>query len=70
MSLPPEIVERWKANAQAAGVVLTDEDIARISASGFPARMAAFQRLLDELDINNLPPDHLADRVNGASDDE
>ena len=70
MSLPPEIVDRWKANAAAAGVALTDEDIARISAAGFPERMAAFYRLLDELDANNLPPDHLADRVNGAPADE
>jgi hypothetical protein len=70
MSLPPEIVARWKANAAAAGVVLTDEDIARISAGGFAERMAAFQRLVDELDANNLPPDHLADRVNGAPADE
>ena len=27
MSLPPEIVDRWKANAAAAGVALTDEEI-------------------------------------------
>jgi hypothetical protein len=70
MSLPPEVIARWKANAAAAGVALTDEDIARISGGGFPERMAAFYRLLDELDANNLPPDHLADRVNGAPADE
>ena len=69
MSLPPEIIARWKANAQAAGVRLTDEDIERITAAGLPERLAHLERIIAEADANNLPPDFLADRNEGAYDD-
>lgn len=54
-----QIRDRWKRNAAAAGVRLTDEDIARIDERGFLARVAAIEGMIESLDATETAPDYL-----------
>lgn len=53
------IVQRWKVNAAAAGVRLTEADIARISASGALERIARVEEIIDATGADNVAPDYL-----------
>jgi hypothetical protein len=53
------VLQRWRANAAAAGVKLTDEDIERISARGFLERVLATEALIARANARNVVPDYL-----------
>jgi hypothetical protein len=54
-----DVLRRWRANADAAGVHLTDEDIARISARGLLERVVATEALLARVNAREVVPDYL-----------
>ena len=54
-----ELRARWKRNAEAAGVRLTDDDIARIDERGFLARVAAVEQMIEATNAVERTPDYL-----------
>jgi hypothetical protein len=59
MMSPDEILRRWRSNAAAAGVKLTDEDIERIAARGFVERVIATEAMIDLTNAREVTPDYL-----------
>jgi hypothetical protein len=55
-----DIVRRWRASADAAGVRLTDEDVERITARGGLDRVLAVEGILKRVDAREEVPDYLA----------
>jgi hypothetical protein len=53
------VLARWKANAAAAGVPLSDEDIERIQARGFLERTIAVEAMIERLAAGEDLPDYL-----------
>lgn len=67
MSIPEEIVRRWKANTSALGIRLTDEDIERLAATGLGDRLTMVDDIIRGTESRNVVPDYLADtRKDGA----
>jgi hypothetical protein len=54
-----EVVRRWQANAAAAGVRLTDEDIERISSRGTIDRVLMVEHIIATMKAANTAPDYL-----------
>jgi hypothetical protein len=54
-----EIVRRWRANAAASGVRLTDDDVVRLTERGFIERVAATEAMLARLTAAEIAPDYL-----------
>ena len=70
MSIPEEIVQRWKANTSALGIRLTDEDIERIAGSGLGDRLTMVEDIIRGTRSRNVVPDYLADtRKTGTADE-
>ncbi|HUG15091.1 MAG TPA: hypothetical protein VMM78_08730 [Thermomicrobiales bacterium] len=61
-----EIVRRWRASADATGVRLTDEDLARIESRGGLDRVLAIENILDRVAARVDVPDYLATLTGGA----
>lgn len=59
MSADEELVRRWRANAAAAGVRLTDEDIARIDARGQVERVRIVEAIIQRANAREVVPDYL-----------
>jgi hypothetical protein len=53
------VLARWRANAAAAGVPLSDEDIDRIQARGFLERAIAVEAMIERLVVGEVLPDYL-----------
>jgi hypothetical protein len=53
------VLARWRANAAAAGIPLSEEDIDRIQARGFLERAIAVEEMLDRLTTGEVLPDYL-----------
>lgn len=58
MSSDP-IIARWRANTNAAGVRLNDDDIERITARGLIERVQAAEAILARVDARETVPDYL-----------
>lgn len=70
MSLSDEVIQRWKANTQALGIRLTDEDIERIAATGLGDRLTMADEIIAATRARDVVPDYLADtRGSGARDE-
>lgn len=59
MSVDESLIDRWRANAAAAGVTLTDEDIERIDSRGQLARIRAVEAIIARADAREAVPDYL-----------
>lgn len=59
MSADEGLIRRWRANATAAGVTLTDEDIARIDARGQVARIRTVEAIVQRAAAREVAPDYL-----------
>jgi hypothetical protein len=59
MGADEELIRRWKANAAAAGVRLTDEDIARIDGRGQVERIRAVEAIIERVNAREVTPDYL-----------
>lgn len=55
-----DVIQRWRSNANAAGVRLTDEDIERITSRGGIDRVLAVEEILARADARDVVPDYLA----------
>ena len=59
MSADEELIRRWRANALAAGVRLTDDDIARIDGRGQVARVRTVEAIIERANAREVVPDYL-----------
>jgi hypothetical protein len=59
MGADEELIKRWRANAAAAGVRLTDEDIARIDGRGQVERIRAVEAIIERANAREVVPDYL-----------
>ncbi len=59
MSVDEPLINRWRANAAAAGVTLTDEDIERIDSRGQLSRIRAVEEIIARADAREMVPDYL-----------
>jgi hypothetical protein len=59
MSADETLIARWRANAAAAGVKLTDEDIARIDGRGQVERIRAVEAIVARANARDVTPDYL-----------
>ncbi|MDQ3548758.1 MAG: hypothetical protein M3439_08050 [Chloroflexota bacterium] len=59
MSADNDLVHRWRANTTAAGVLLTDEDIARIDARGQVERIRVVEAIVQRANAREVVPDYL-----------
>jgi hypothetical protein len=59
MSADEELIRRWRANTAAAGVRLTDDDIARIDGRGAVARIRAVEAIIERANAREIVPDYL-----------
>jgi hypothetical protein len=60
MSIDDEILRRWQANAAAAGVRLTEEDVARIVERGLLDRVQQVEAIVERAGARETAPDYLA----------
>lgn len=70
MSIPDEVILRWKAATKALGIRLTDEDIERIGASGIADRITMLDEIAQFSGSRDVVPDYLADTRKVGGDDE
>ena len=70
MSIPDEILQRWKANTSALGIRLTDEDIERIAATGLGDRLTMVEDIVQGTGARDVVPDYLAETRPAGEDDE
>jgi hypothetical protein len=54
-----EIVQRLRANAAAAGVRVTEGDVARLVEQGFVERIARVERIIEDVGADDVAPDYL-----------
>jgi hypothetical protein len=59
MGADEELIKRWRGNAAAAGVRLTDEDIARIDGRGQVERIRAVEAIIERANAREVVPDYL-----------
>lgn len=59
MSADEDLVRRWRANAAAAGVRLTDEDIARMDGRGQVERIRIVEGIIERANAREVAPDYL-----------
>ena len=59
MNADEELIRRWRANTAAAGVRLTDEDIARIDARGQVGRIRNVEAIIARANAREVVPDYL-----------
>jgi hypothetical protein len=59
MSADEQLIRRWRANAAAAGVRLTDDDIARIDGRGAVARVRTVEAITERANAREIVPDYL-----------
>lgn len=59
MSADESLIRRWRANAEAAGVRLTDDDIARIDARGQVERVRLVEAIIQRANAREIVPDYL-----------
>ncbi|HEX5164363.1 MAG TPA: hypothetical protein VFV93_03115 [Thermomicrobiales bacterium] len=59
MSADEELIRRWRANAAAAGVRLTDDDITRIEGRGAVARVRTVEAIVERTNAREVVPDYL-----------
>jgi len=59
MGADEALIARWRANAAAAGVRLTDEDIARIDGRGQVERIRAVEAIVERANAREVTPDYL-----------
>lgn len=60
MQADEDLIRRWKANAAAAGIDLTDADIARIDGRGQVARIRSVEAIIERADARLMVPDYLS----------
>ena len=53
------LIRRWRANAAAAGIKLTDDDIARIDGRGQLERIRTVEAIIQRADVGEIVPDYL-----------
>jgi hypothetical protein len=63
MPTTDEIIARWRANAAAAGVRLTDEDIERLRGAAGLGRVLLVEEQLAAIDAWAATPDYLDRRL-------
>ncbi len=59
MTAGEDLIRRWRANAAAAGVRLTDEDIARIDGRGQVERIRNVEAIVERAMAREVVPDYL-----------
>jgi hypothetical protein len=59
MAVDEDLVGRWRANAAAAGVRLSDEDIARIDGRGQVERIRVVEAIVERANAREVVPDYL-----------
>jgi hypothetical protein len=59
MSADEDLVRRWRANAAAAGIRLTDDDIARIDGRGQVERIRTVEAIIERANAREVVPDYL-----------
>jgi hypothetical protein len=59
MAVDEDLVRRWRANAAAAGVRLSDEDIARIDGRGQVERIRVVEAIVERANAREVVPDYL-----------
>ena len=59
MSADEDLIRRWQANAVAAGVRLTDEDIARMDGRGQVERIRIVEAIVERANAREVVPDYL-----------
>lgn len=70
MSIPDEVVLRWKAATQSLGIRLTGEDIERIGAAGIGDRITMLDEIAAFTGARDVVPDYLADTRQAGCADE
>lgn len=70
MSLSEEMIDRWMANARAAGITLSRDEAEQIAGSGLADRLASLQELFERLEALDRTPDFLGDTAAGEVRDE
>ena len=53
------LIRRWRANAAAVGIRLTDDDIARIDGRGQLERIRTVEAIIQRADVGEIVPDYL-----------
>ncbi len=64
------IVERWLANAAAAGIDVDREELDEILEGGMAARLDWLDQVLETEDWSQVPPDFLREIPRGCTADE
>lgn len=59
MSADEDLIRRWRANAAAAGVSLTDADIERIDSRGQLERVRNVEAIVQRANAREIVPDYL-----------
>lgn len=59
MGADEDLIRRWRANAAAAGVKLTGEDIARIDGRGQVERIRLVEAIIERANAREVTPDYL-----------
>lgn len=59
MGADDDLIRRWRANAAAAGVRLTDEDITRIDGRGQVERIRMVEAIIERANAREIVPDYL-----------
>lgn len=59
MSADEDLIRRWRANAAAAGVRLSDEDITRIDGRGQVERIRLVEGIIARANAREVVPDYL-----------
>jgi hypothetical protein len=59
MAVDEDLLGRWRANAAAAGVRLSDEDIARIDGRGQVERIRVVEAIVERAKAREVVPDYL-----------
>ena len=70
MSIPDEVLTRWKAATQSLGIRLTDEDIERIGALGIGDRITMLDEIAASTGARDVVPDYLANTRKAGHADE
>jgi hypothetical protein len=70
LSIPENVLQRWKANTRALGIRLTDEDIELIAATGLGERLQVIDGIVTSTGARDVVPDYLADTRKMGDDRE
>jgi hypothetical protein len=69
-TLPEAVLARWRSNALAAGIRLSEDDIEAAVAGGLASRIVRLNQLVEETNAPATPPDYLHDLGQDSTPEE